>query len=248
MDKRSFLKSTAVLGAAALVMPGMLLTPKDAQANALESLGKGPFKLPKLPYGYDAFEATIDKQTMELHHTGHHQAYVDNLNDAVKGTPAEALTVEAILKNIKKYKDVVRNNAGGHWNHTFWWETITPEKTTLIGGLNDALKKKWTSVDLMKAEFTKAALGQFGSGWAWLCVDSAKQLFITSTPNQDNPLMDFPGIIKGTPILALDVWEHAYYLKYHEKRRDYVTNFWNIVNWNVVEQRYQEAIAGKEKK
>jgi Fe-Mn family superoxide dismutase len=244
MDKRSFLKSTALIGAAALVMPQTLIK-SEAMAGAPTP---PPFKLPVLPYGYDAFVNVIDKETMEIHYTGHHQAYVDKLNAAVINTAAAKVKLEDYFKNIASYKEPVRNNAGGHWNHSFFWETLTPNKTSLYGGLNDAIKKKYANVDMLKAEFTKAALGQFGSGWAWLIVDAQKQLAITSTPNQDNPLMDLPGIVRGTPIIGLDVWEHAYYLKYHEKRRDYAINFWDIVNWSKAESRYAEAMSGGSKK
>jgi len=241
MEKREFLKASALLGAAALIAPSVLFDSNKVYAGPAEAQAKGPFSLPKLPYAFNALEPYIDARTMELHYSGHHQAYVDNLNAAVLKTPMEKLTLEAFFKNMPKYQPVIRNNAGGHFNHTFFWETLNPNKSLLLGGLDAGIKKKWLTLDAFKAEFNKAALGVFGSGWVWLCVNkSSKELFITTTSNQDNTLMVMPGNKEGVPLIALDVWEHAYYLKHQNKRKDYIEAFWNLVDWNKAELRFQE--------
>jgi Fe-Mn family superoxide dismutase len=198
------------------------------------------FTLPPLPYAADALEPYIDKMTMEIHHGRHHNAYVTNLNNAVAGKPEENLSIEEINKNISKYSVAVRNNGGGHYNHTFFWNIMAPNAGgSPVGTLAEAINKKFGSFDSFKEEFTKAAVGRFGSGWAWLIVSNG-ELVITSTPNQDNPLMDIAEV-KGTPIIGLDVWEHAYYLKYQNKRPDYVAAFWNVVNWAKAEELYKAA-------
>jgi len=195
--------------------------------------------LPKLDYNYDSLEPYIDAKTMEIHHTKHHQAYINNLNQAIKGTDAEKLDLEEILRNVSKYPTTVRNNGGGHWNHTFFWKLLKINNGRLPSGkLLDQINKDFGSFDKFKDEFTKAALSRFGSGWAWLIISNGK-LKVTSTPNQDNPLMDIAEE-KGIPILGLDVWEHAYYLKYQNRRNEYVANFWNIINWEFVEQIFKE--------
>lgn len=197
------------------------------------------FTLPVLPYSYDALEPHIDAQTMEIHYTKHHQAYVTNLNNAISGSNSEGKSLEDLLKNVDSLPVSVRNNAGGHWNHTFFWNLLSPSASqTPAGKLAEEINKKWGSLDAFKAAFNQAAMGRFGSGWAWLCVEASGELEICSTANQDNPLM--PGVgCKGQPILGLDVWEHAYYLKYQNRRAEYVEAFWKVLDWKVVEKKYE---------
>ncbi len=198
------------------------------------------FELPKLSYEYTALEPHIDARTMEIHHSKHHQAYVTNLNNALAGTDAENLSIEEICKNISKYPMPVRNNGGGHFNHSFFWKIIGPNAGgSPSGKLLDAINADLGGMDKFKEEFAKAATTRFGSGWAWLCVKEGK-LCVCSTPNQDNPLMDIAEC-KGTPVLGLDVWEHAYYLHYQNRRPDYINAFWNVVNWAEVEKMYEAA-------
>lgn len=202
----------------------------------------GMFTLAPLPYTNDALEPHIDKMTMEIHHDRHHKAYVDNLNKAIAGTDMEKLTIDKLLSNISKYPVAVRNNGGGHWNHTFFWQIMAPNAGGLPSGkLAEAITATFGGFDKMKEEFGKAATTRFGSGWAWLIVTPDKKLKIVSTANQDNPLMDVASD-KGTPILALDVWEHAYYLKYQNKRADYIAAFWNVVNWKKVSENFEAAM------
>ena len=199
------------------------------------------FELPKLPYEYNALEPHIDAKTMEIHHSKHHQAYVTNLNNAIAGTDAEKLSIEDICRNISKYPAAVRNNGGGHYNHSLFWTVMGKGKGGApAGALADAINAAFGNFDTFKTQFATAATTRFGSGWAWLIVGADKKLAITSTPNQDNPLMDVADV-KGTPILGLDVWEHAYYLHYQNRRPDYVGAFWNVVNWDEVAQRLQKA-------
>ena len=198
------------------------------------------FTLPKLSYDYKALEPNIDAMTMEIHHTKHHQAYVNNLNNAIAGKPEDGMSLEDILKSISKQPPVVRNNGGGVYNHNLFWSVMKPngggEPT---GKLADAIKGTFGSFADFKTKFGEAATTRFGSGWAWLCISGGK-LAICSTPNQDNPLMDVSEC-KGTPVLGLDVWEHAYYLKYQNRRPDYITNFWNVINWDEVAKRLDSA-------
>lgn len=199
------------------------------------------FELPSLPYSSDALEPHFDKATMEIHHGKHHNAYVTNLNKAIEGTDLANKSIEDIMKQISKASAAVRNNGGGHYNHSLFWKILSPNgggKPT--GKLAEAIDKKFGSFDKFKEEFSNAGATRFGSGWAWLCVDSKKELCVCSTPNQDNPLMDVAEC-PGTPILGLDVWEHAYYLKYQNKRPDYIAAFWNVVNWEEVAKRYEAA-------
>ncbi|MBP6185935.1 MAG: superoxide dismutase [Saprospiraceae bacterium] len=205
-----------------------------------------PFELPKLPYAYDALEPYFDAKTMEIHHTKHHAAYTNNLNGALAGTPNEGLSIEEILNVVSTFPPVVRNNAGGFWNHNLFWEILTPNgdgQPSAQMNIASAIDRDFGSVENFKAEFSKAAMTRFGSGWAWLCVDANDKLFICSTPNQDNPLMDLAEQ-KGTPILGLDVWEHAYYLHYQNRRNEFIEAFWSLVNWHEVTQRYNHASAG----
>ncbi len=196
------------------------------------------FTLPALPYAFNALEPHIDARTMEIHHGKHHNAYVTNLNNAVAGTPAEGLSLEEICKNISKYPMPVRNNGGGHYNHSLFWTLMAPNAGGAPEGkLADAINAAFGSFDEFKTKFNAAATGRFGSGWAWLVKDDAGKLVISSTPNQDNPLMDIAEV-KGTPLLGLDVWEHAYYLHYQNRRPDYCAAWWNLVNWNEVAKRF----------
>ena len=200
------------------------------------------FELPKLPYDYNALEPHIDARTMEIHYSKHHNAYVTNLNAAIVGTEAENLSIEEICKQISKYPMPVRNNGGGHYNHSLFWSILGINNgANPTGKLMDAINADLGGMDKLKEDFNKAATTRFGSGWAWLCVENGK-LKICSTPNQDNPLMDVVTECNGTPILALDVWEHAYYLNYQNRRPDYISSFWNVVNWAEVEKMYTEAI------
>ena len=196
------------------------------------------FTLPPLPYAPTALEPHIDSRTMEIHHGKHHNAYVTNLNNAVAGKPEESLSIEEICRNISKYPVAVRNNGGGHYNHTLFWSIMAPNAGgSPNGALADAINATFGNFDEFKTKFAAAGTGRFGSGWAWLIKDAAGKLAITSTPNQDNPLMDIAEG-KGTPILGLDVWEHAYYLNYQNRRPDYITAWWNVVNWDEVAKRF----------
>lgn len=197
--------------------------------------------LPALPYGLDALEPHIDAQTMEIHHGKHHQAYVDNLNKAIEGTDAANLSLEELVKNISKYPAPVRNNGGGHFNHSLFWTVLGPNaKAGPEGKLADAINEAFGGLDALKEKMNTAGATRFGSGWAWLIVKDGK-LEVTSTPNQDNPLMDVAEV-KGTPIFGIDVWEHAYYLKYQNKRPDYLKAIWSVVNWDEVSKRYEAAL------
>ncbi|MGX5855192.1 superoxide dismutase [Dyadobacter jiangsuensis] len=199
------------------------------------------FTLDPLPYANNALEPHFDALTMEIHHDRHHQAYVTNLNAAVAGTELEGKTIEELLAGISKAPAPVRNNGGGHWNHSFFWKSLSSngggEPT---GELGKAITAKFGSFAAFKDEFKKAATGRFGSGWAWLIVKEGGEIAITSTPNQDNPLMDIAEV-KGTPVIGLDVWEHAYYLKYQNKRPDYIDAYWNVVDWKAADALYTAA-------
>ena len=198
------------------------------------------FELPNLPYPSNALEPNIDQQTMEIHHGRHHKGYTDNLNKAIQGTDMENKSIEEILRNVSG-NNAVRNNGGGYYNHNLFWQIMTPNGSGQpTGSVADAINKRFGSFDRFKEEFSNAAATRFGSGWAWLIVTNNGEVDVTSTPNQDNPLMDVADK-KGTPILGLDVWEHAYYLKYQNKRVDYVGNWWNVVNWDEVNRRYEQA-------
>lgn len=195
------------------------------------------FELPKLDYAYNALEPYIDAKTMEIHHSKHHGGYTGKLNDAIMGTELEGKPIEDILKNVSQYTAIVRNNGGGYYNHSLFWKVLTQQGGGLPkGDLLEAINKSFGSFKKFKTEFSNTAVNLFGSGWVWL-IKSSGDLKITSTPNQDNPLMDVADK-KGTPILALDVWEHAYYLNYQNRRPDYISAFWNIINWDEVARRY----------
>lgn len=199
-----------------------------------------PFTLSPLPYAHEALEPHIDTLTMQIHHGKHHQAYVDNLNKAIAGTPHENKSIEQLVKEAGSISVAVRNNGGGHWNHTFFWESLAPNAGGQPSGkLAEAINAAFGSFAAFQEKFTAAGMTRFGSGWAWLIVKEGK-LEICSTPNQDNPLMDVAEV-KGTPILGVDVWEHAYYLKYQNRRADYLGAFWQVINWSVVSGRFEKA-------
>jgi Fe-Mn family superoxide dismutase len=199
------------------------------------------FTLPALPYAFNALEPHIDARTMEIHHGKHHNAYVTNLNNAIAGKPEENLSIEEICKSVSKYPAAVRNNGGGHYNHSLFWTLLSPKSEGApSGALSDAINSAFGTFDEFKTKFAAAATGRFGSGWAWLIVDASGKLQITSTPNQDNPIMDVAEG-RGTPVLGLDVWEHAYYLNYQNRRPDYIAAFWNIVNWSEAAKRFGSA-------
>lgn len=199
------------------------------------------FTLPDLPYAFNGLEPHIDARTMEIHHDLHHNGYTNNLNKALEGTDAANASIEDILANISNHSGAVRNNGGGYYNHCMFWEVMSPngggEPT---GALADAINAKFGSFEGFKSEFSAAAATRFGSGWAWLIVDASGNLAVTSTANQDNPVMDIAEV-KGTPILCVDVWEHAYYLKYQNRRPEYLTNFFNVINWEEVSKRFEAA-------
>ncbi len=256
MEKRTFLKTGFFLGLAA-ASTSLLDACKTAAKSTTPAAAAvipppkmkrtGPFTLPPLGYETSALEPHIDKMTMEIHHDRHHDAYVKNLNDAVKDTKYADYELEDIVSRITTSDEdkKIRNNAGGHWNHSFFWRTIAPGGGTMPeGALLAAINGTFGSYDKFKEQFATSAKAVFGSGWAWLCVGKDKKLFISNTPNQDNPLMLQVAKQIGTPVLGLDVWEHAYYLKYQNKRPDYITAFYNVINWKEVSARYEKALAG----
>lgn len=200
------------------------------------------FTLPAMPYAYDALEPAIDSMTMRIHHQRHHQAYVNGLNEALAGQGN--ISLEELMKNMSKYSDKARNNGGGHYNHSLFWTVLTPVQNTQPSPrLLQAIQASYGSLDSLKKLMNQAALGRFGSGWVWLSVGENKKLMVSSTPNQDNPLMDVvPQAQRGTPVLGIDVWEHAYYLKYQNKRGEYLGNIWSVINWNEVSKRYESLV------
>jgi Fe-Mn family superoxide dismutase len=199
------------------------------------------FSLPALPYAPDALEPHIDAATMQIHHGKHHQAYVDNLNKAIAGTEHENKSLPELMAKAGAISPAVRNNGGGHWNHSFFWESLMANGAGKPNGkLAESINAEFGSFDQFKEKFSQAGMTRFGSGWAWLIEQDGK-LVISSTPNQDNPLMDVAEV-KGTPILGVDVWEHAYYLKYQNRRADYLAAFWNVVNWDIAGKRYEAAL------
>ena len=201
------------------------------------------FELPKLNYAFNALETNIDAKTMEIHHDKHHQAYVTNLNNAIAGTEMEKMSIEDICKNISKYPMAVRNNGGGHFNHSLFWQIMAPNAGgPPTGEIAKAIETDLGGFEKFKTDFTQAGATRFGSGWAWLCLKDGK-LCVCSTPNQDNPLMDISDC-KGTPVLGMDVWEHAYYLNYQNRRPDYMAAFFNVINWNKVNELYLKALKG----
>lgn len=253
MEKRTFLKTGLFLGIAAATSSFLEACKSAAKSSdaAVSTLPPPklrrtePFTLPALGFNAAALEPHIDKMTMEIHHGKHHNAYVTNLNDAVKDTVYANYELEDIVKRISTSEadKKIRNNAGGHWNHTFFWQTIAPGGGSApAGDLATAINSVFGSEEKFKEQFSTAAKGVFGSGWVWLCVGKDKKLFICTTPNQDNPLMLNASKVLGTPIIGLDVWEHAYYLKYQNKRPDYITAFYNLVNWKLAGERYNKTM------
>jgi superoxide dismutase, Fe-Mn family len=240
MERRNFVKSVGLAAAVAYVSPKVLGN-ENSDLNTVGIESAPVLEFPALPYAYDALEPYIDARTMEIHYDRHHRTYFNNLVNALKGTPIENTPVAEIFATISKQSDAIRNNGGGYYNHNFFWNSLAPKSAGPSAGLSEALTKSFGSVDKFKEAFTNAAKTRFGSGWAWLYVNSDKALAVGSTPNQDNPLMDV-STLKGTPLLTLDVWEHAYYLKYQNKRVDYIEAFWNIVNWDEVNKRFAAAL------
>ena len=251
-SRRDFIKKSATLAlgtfAATSIANNLFTEPSATTTNFINLRDVGKFTLPALPYGYDALEPHIDKLTMEIPHSKHHQAYVNNLNKALETSEAAIIgaspTLESLFAKMDKLPDAIRNNAGGHYNHSLFWTLMSAGNTAdnvPTGKLADAIKAAFTSVDEFKKQFTDAAMKRFGSGWAWLVVKGGK-LTISSTANQDNPLMNISSVeVKGTPILALDVWEHAYYLKNQNRRAEYITSWWNVVNWKKAEELFTTA-------
>lgn len=233
MDRRKFIRHVSLAGVAATT----------ASSLSAFAAAPSPFDQAPLPYDYKALEPIIDAQTMEIHYTKHAATYSNNLKDAAKAENVAAGTsLEKLLGSISKYSAKMRNNAGGHYNHELFWQCMKPGTPSAPSGkLLDVIQKDLGSLEALKAKFSDVAKTRFGSGWAWLYLDNNKKLQIGSTPNQDNPLMDISEI-KGTPLLGLDVWEHAYYLKYQNRRPEYIENWWKLVNWSLVEQRYSSGL------
>jgi Fe-Mn family superoxide dismutase len=240
MERRNFIKKLG-MGVTAAYISGKSHAVDINKSKNLIMENLNTLEFPALPYAYDALEPYIDARTMEIHYDRHHRAYFNNYVNAVKGTALENLPVEKVFADVSKAGDAVRNNGGGYYNHFIFWKNLGPDKTELSSELSAALTKTFGSFDKFKETLNNAAKTRFGSGWAWLYLTNDKNLAVGSTPNQDNPLMDISSI-KGTPLLTLDVWEHAYYLKYQNKRADYVDAFWNVVNWDEVNKRYKEAL------
>jgi len=214
----------------------------NAPVNQAATQVAGKLEFKPLAYGYDALEPSIDKMTVEIHYTKHTKAYYDNFMSAIKGTPMESMDIKDIFREMNKYPVAVRNNGGGYYNHMLYWENMKAKGGGMPAGkLADAITKTFGNFDEFKKQFSDAGKTRFGSGWAWLCCDENGKLFVCSTPNQDNPLMDLAEK-KGIPLLTMDVWEHAYYLKYQNRRPEYIDAFWNIVNWDVVAERYDNAL------
>ena len=237
MKRRNFIFSLSLIPLVGGISKLDFLAKKNNQRSK-KKMSK--FELPKLPYSYDALEPYIDTNTMKIHYTKHHAGYVSKLNAAIEGTDMEELSLDELMKNISKHSTAVRNNGGGHFNHSLFWTIMGPEKGGEPGGeLADAIKSEFGSFSEFKEQFSNSAATRFGSGWAWLVVSDGK-LVVTSTPNQDNPIMDIVDV-NGTPILGIDVWEHAYYLKYQNRRADYISAFWKVINWDEVSKRYLDA-------
>ncbi len=240
MKRRKFIYSLGAISALSYINPLANNLNKLSNKNNRSELTMGKFELPALSYAYDALEPYIDKMTMEIHHTKHHNGYVTKLNAAVEGTDLAGKPLEEMFGKISSLPVAVRNNGGGHFNHSLFWSVMKKNGGGAPdGALSDAINAAFGSLDTFKSKFSDAAATRFGSGWAWLIKQDGK-LAVSSTPNQDNPLMDVADV-KGTPILGLDVWEHAYYLKYQNKRPEYIENWWNVINWEEVAKRFSEA-------
>jgi Fe-Mn family superoxide dismutase len=240
MERRKFVKSIGLVTAAAYVSPKVIGS-NQVTVKASGNEGAPAPEFPPLPYAYDALEPYIDARTMEIHYDKHHRAYFTNYLNAIKGTPLESMSVTDVFASISKQSDAIRNNGGGYYNHIFFWNNLAAKSAGPSSELSAAITKAFGSFDKFKETFSTAGKTRFGSGWAWLYLNGEKNLAIGSTPNQDNPLMDV-STVKGTPLLTLDVWEHAYYLKYQNKRADYIDAYWNVVNWEEVSKRYGAAL------
>ncbi len=238
MDKRTFLKSSVILGAGGAIagtFPGSLKA-----AGRFSISGEDPFKMPELGYAYDALEPHIDAMTMEVHYSKHYAGYTRRFNAAVKEAGLEGTAIKDIFRQVSKFPEGIRNNGGGFWNHRLYWKCMSPDGGgEPEGDLLKALEKNFGSAEKFRSRFSEAASGLFGSGWTWL-VNTGNELAISTTPNQDNPLMDITEV-QGFPLLALDVWEHAYYLKYQNRRTEYISAFWNVVNWEFVARRFEKS-------
>lgn len=244
MKKREFLKTAGVLGVGLAINP---IISKAADSLNTYFQPASPFQLPELGYAFNALEPNIDAMTMEIHYSKHHNGYVNNLNKALEGnTYLAGKSIEEVLKMLKKEETAIRNNAGGHYNHSKFWNWIKPGgSNTPVGDTKILIERSFGTFDKFKETFTQQASKRFGSGWAWLIVNDKFQLEVVSTPNQDNPLMTYVSDVKGTSILGIDVWEHAYYLHYQNKRADYINAFFNVVNWDMVEADYKAILSKK---
>ena len=242
MERRNFIKNLG-LGVAATYITGKSLGQNVTNLNNINMENFKTLEFPALPYAYDALEPYIDARTMEIHYDRHHRTYFNNYVNAVKGTPLENLPLEKVFASVSTAGDAVRNNGGGFYNHILFWNNLGKGSSGPSAELSSVINQAFGSFDKFRETFNNAGKTRFGSGWAWLYLTADKKLAVASTPNQDNPLMDLSPV-KGTPLLTLDVWEHAYYLKYQNKRADYIDAFWNVVNWNEVNRRYQVAMKG----
>ena len=245
MNKRKFIKTSVYATAAGIAVPSVVLSSCSSEKKQQTEEAKNEvttsvaeFSLPELPYGHGELQPVVDQRTMEIHHGKHHQGYVNKLNAALKKSATEYSSLGDILGRVSGLGDAIRNNAGGHFNHSLFWKVLSPGGSQISSDFNEKLESQFNSFEQFKDDFVKAGLSVFGSGWAWLCVNDVNELYITTSPNQDNPLMDdFDE--KGKPILGIDVWEHAYYLKYQNRRGDYLKSIIDIINWQHVEANYQ---------
>jgi Fe-Mn family superoxide dismutase len=240
MERRQFFKSAGLLAAAAYISP-KVFGKNQVSVKSTVSEGAQGIEFPQLPFAYDSLEPYIDARTMEIHYDKHHRAYFTNFINAIKGTALENTSLTDIFASVSKQSDAVRNNSGGYYNHLFFWNNLAKGSAGPSPDLSAELTKTFGSFDKFREAFSTAAKTRFGSGWAWLYITADKNLAIGSTPNQDNPYMDVSPV-KGIPLLTLDVWEHAYYLKYQNKRADYIDAFWNVVNWEEVDKRYRKTL------
>lgn len=240
MERRKFL-STVGLGAVAVAIPSELLANSVFDFSTDENGDFNGHSFPELPYSYDALEPYIDKRTMEIHYDRHHRGYYKKYLAAIEGSAHESTPLSKVFAKVSGLPAGIRNNGGGYYNHTLFWNNMSPDETEASGSLKKAIDENFGSWDKFREAFSNEAATHFGSGWAWLVMDANKKLFVGSTPNQDNPLMDVSEI-RGTPLLAIDVWEHAYYLKYQNKRPDYISAFWNVINWDEVNKRFNKAL------
>ncbi|MCC7232425.1 MAG: superoxide dismutase [Bacteroidia bacterium] len=242
-SRRTFLKKSSLLAIAGIAGPSVSSGFFTSHSMPESEVVDGEFTLPPLPYAYDALEPHLDKLTMEIHYTKHHQGYVNNLNKLVQENNIHA-TLDELVKNASKYPEGVRNNGGGHWNHSMFWKVMRPGGSSPSGKISSAIAGAFESLDNFQEKFASAASKRFGSGWAWLVRTPSGKLEIGSTPNQDNPLMDLSAF-RGIPLLGLDVWEHAYYLKFYNKRGDYIREWWNVINWDQVAENLALAESNK---